>query len=37
MKSLSEGNKGIKALAKKNPALVEDRFGYDVPGYMVVG
>jgi hypothetical protein len=32
MKSLSEGNKGIKALAKKNPALVENKFGYDVPG-----
>ena len=37
MKSLSEGNKGIKALAKENPALVEDRFGYDVPGYMSGG
>ncbi len=37
MKSLSEGNKGIKALAKENPALVEDRFGYDVPGYMAGG
>lgn len=37
MKSLSEGNKGIKALAKKNPALVEDRFGYDVPGYDMGG
>ena len=37
MKSLSEGNKGIKALAKVNPALVEDRFGYDVPGYMAGG
>ncbi len=37
MKSLSEGNKGIKALAKKNPALVENRFGYDVPGYMAGG
>ena len=37
MKSLSEGNKGIKALAKVNPALVEDRFGYDVPGYMTGG
>ena len=37
MKSLSEGNKGIKALAKKNPALVENRFGYDVPGYDLGG
>jgi hypothetical protein len=37
MKSLSEGNKGIKALAKENPALVEERFGYDVPGYMAGG
>ena len=37
MKSLSEGNKGIKALAKKNPALVENKFGYDVPGYDMGG
>ena len=37
MKSLSEGNKGIKALAKENPALVEERFGYDVPGYVAGG
>jgi hypothetical protein len=34
MKDLSQGNKGIQALAKKNPALVENKFGYDVPGYM---
>lgn len=34
MKKISEGNKGIQALAKKNPALVENKFGYDVPGYM---
>jgi hypothetical protein len=34
MKKISEGNKGIQALAKKNPSLVEDKFGYDVPGYM---
>ena len=33
MKNLSQGNKGIKALAKNNPALVENRFGYDVPGF----
>ena len=37
MKSLSQGNKGIKALAKENPALVENRFGYDVPGYDLGG
>ena len=34
MKKISEGNKGIQALAKKNPSLVESKFGYDVPGYM---
>ena len=34
MKKISEGNEGIQALAKKNPALVENKFGYDVPGYM---
>ena len=34
MKKISEGNKGIQALAKKNPSLVENKFGYDVPGYM---
>jgi len=34
MKKISEGNKGIQALAKKNPSLVEDKFGYDVLGYM---
>lgn len=34
MKKISEGNKGIQALAKKNPALVENKFGYDIPGYM---
>tara|TARA_R110002111_G_scaffold186291_1_gene252193 strand:- start:776 stop:2116 length:1341 start_codon:yes stop_codon:yes gene_type:complete len=34
MKKISEGNKGIQALAKKNPSLVEDKFGYDVPGFM---
>ena len=33
MKDLSQGNKGIRALAKENPSLVENRFGYDVPGY----
>ncbi len=33
MKSLSQGNKGIQALAKENPTLVENRFGYDVPGF----
>tara|TARA_R100001143_G_C3326773_1_gene117415 strand:- start:152 stop:955 length:804 start_codon:yes stop_codon:yes gene_type:complete len=33
MKNLSQGNKGIKALAKENPALVENRFGYDVPSF----
>jgi len=37
MKDLSQGNKGIQALAKKNPALVENKFGYDVPGYMSGG
>ena len=37
MKDLSQGNKGIQALAKKNPALVENKFGYDVPGYMAGG
>tara|TARA_R110002051_G_C8653743_1_gene487962 strand:- start:237 stop:1034 length:798 start_codon:yes stop_codon:yes gene_type:complete len=33
MKNLSQGNKGIRALAKENPALVENRFGYNVPGF----
>ena len=33
MKKISTANKGLKALAKENPALVEDKFGYDVPGY----
>ena len=37
MKNLETANKGIKALAKKEPALVENRFGYDVPGYMYGG
>ena len=37
MKKISEGNKGIQALAKENPALVEDKFGYDVPGYFMGG
>ena len=37
MKDLSQGNKGIKALAKENPALVENRFGYDVPGFDIGG
>jgi len=37
MKKISEGNKGIQALAKENPALVEDKFGYDVPGYFTGG
>lgn len=37
MKKISQGNKGIQALAKKNPSLVEDKFGYDVPGYMYGG
>jgi len=34
MKSIDKANKGLMALAKENPALVENRFGYDVPGYM---
>jgi len=34
MKKISQGNKGIQALAKSNPSLVENKFGYDVPGYM---
>ena len=37
MKNLSQGNKGIKALAKNNPALVEDRFGYNVPNFQMGG
>jgi len=37
MKSIKKSNKGLMALAKKNPALVEQRFGYDVPGYMSGG
>jgi len=37
MKNISTANKGLKALAKENPALVENKFGYDVPGYMVGG
>ena len=37
MKSLQTANKGLKALAKENPSLVEDRFGYDVPGYTMGG
>ena len=37
MKNLETANKGIKALAKKEPALVENKFGYDVPGYMYGG
>ena len=37
MKNLETANKGIKALAKKEPSLVENRFGYDVPGYMYGG
>ena len=37
MKKISEGNKGIQALAKESPALVEDKFGYDVPGYFMGG
>lgn len=37
MKNLETANKGIKALAKQEPALVENRFGYDVPGYMYGG
>ena len=37
MKKISQGNKGIQALAKKNPSLVEDKFGYDVPGYQFGG
>ena len=37
MKNLSQGNKGIRALAEENPALVENRFGYDVPGYNMGG
>ena len=37
MKNISTANKGLQALAKKSPALVENRFGYDVPGYMVGG
>jgi len=34
MKNINKQNKGLMALAEKNPALVEERFGYDVPGYM---
>ena len=37
MKSLQTANKGLKALAKENPSLVEDKFGYDVPGYTMGG
>ena len=37
MKNISTANKGLKALAKENPALVENKFGYDVPGYMYGG
>ena len=37
MKNLETANKGIKALAKKEPDLVENKFGYDVPGYMYGG
>ena len=37
MKSLQTANKGLKALAKENPSLVEDKFGYDVPGYKLGG
>ena len=37
MKNLETANKGIKSLAKEEPALVEERFGYDVPGYMYGG
>jgi len=37
MKKISQGNKGIQALAKSNPSLVENKFGYDVPGFMYGG
>lgn len=37
MKNISTANKGLQALAKKSPALVENKFGYDVPGYMYGG
>lgn len=37
MKNLQTANKGLKALAKENPSLVEDKFGYDVPEYMMGG
>ena len=37
MKNLQTANKGLKALAKENPSLVEDKFGYDVPGYTMGG
>ena len=37
MKNLQTANKGLKALAKENPSLVEDKFGYDVPGYKLGG
>ena len=37
MKNINKQNKGLMALAEKNPALVEERFGYDVPGYMYGG
>jgi len=37
MKNIDKQNKGLMALAEKNPALVEERFGYDVPGYMYGG
>ena len=33
MKDLSKANKGLQKLAKEEPALVEERFGYDVPGF----
>ena len=33
MKDLSKANKGLQKLAKEAPALVEERFGYDVPGF----
>jgi hypothetical protein len=37
LKSLAQANKGLQRLAKEEPALVEDKFGYDVPGYFMGG
>ena len=37
LKSLAQANEGLQKLAKEEPALVEDKFGYDVPGYSMGG